>query len=80
MPLFLIEGLLGKLGVIQPELIEENYRERLDYEISVIDEMGFPTYFLVVWDYIRFAKEQGIPVELVGHHLGFFSFHTNYQL
>nr|AUG32109.1 DNA polymerase III subunit alpha [Paulinella longichromatophora] len=38
------------------------YHERLNYELQVIEKMGFPTYFLVVWDYIRFAREQGIPV------------------
>ncbi|MDR0469743.1 MAG: DNA polymerase III subunit alpha, partial [Peptococcaceae bacterium] len=37
-------------------------RERLAYELSVIDTMGFPGYFLIVWDFIRFAKEQGIYV------------------
>lgn len=37
-------------------------RERLDYELQVIETMGFPGYFLVVWDLIRFAKEQGIMV------------------
>ncbi len=38
------------------------YRERLQYEIEKIREMGFPGYFLIVWDIIRFAREQGIPV------------------
>jgi len=36
--------------------------ERLDYELSVIASMGFPDYFLVVWDLIRHAREQGIRV------------------
>ncbi len=38
------------------------YEQRLDYEISVIEQMGFPGYFLIVWDFIRFAREQTIPV------------------
>jgi DNA polymerase-3 subunit alpha len=38
------------------------YRERLDYEIEKIREMGFPGYFLIVWDIIRFAREVNIPV------------------
>ena len=38
------------------------YRERLDYELGVINEMGFPGYFLIVADFIGWAKEQGIPV------------------
>ncbi|WP_320676602.1 DNA polymerase III subunit alpha [Prochlorococcus sp. MIT 1300] len=41
---------------------KDNYYKRLSYEIDVIEQMGFPTYFLVVWDYIRFAREKGIPV------------------
>ncbi len=38
------------------------YRERLDYEISVIEDMGFPGYFLIVADFINFAKANNIPV------------------
>ncbi|MBM3566052.1 MAG: DNA polymerase III subunit alpha, partial [Alphaproteobacteria bacterium] len=38
------------------------YRERLDYEIGVIAQMGFPGYFLIVADFIRWAKTHGIPV------------------
>jgi len=38
------------------------YQDRLQYEIEKIREMGFPGYFLIVWDIIRFAREQGIPV------------------
>ncbi len=40
----------------------ESYRERLEYEISVISRMGYVNYYLIVWDFIRYAKEQGIPV------------------
>jgi DNA polymerase-3 subunit alpha len=38
------------------------YTERLEHELKVIAEMKFPGYFLIVWDFIRFAKENGIPV------------------
>ena len=38
------------------------YRERLDYEMGVIEKMGYVDYFLIVADFIRWAKEQGIPV------------------
>jgi len=38
------------------------YGERLERELEIIERMGFPTYFLVVWDYIRFARLQKIPV------------------
>src|SRR5712692_1193495 len=39
-----------------------DYEARLDKEIGVIRRVGFPGYFLIVWDFIRYAKEQGIPV------------------
>ena len=35
-------------------------RERLDYELGIIDKMGFSAYFLIVWDLCRYAREQGI--------------------
>ncbi len=38
------------------------YMERLDYELGVIDSMGFTDYFLIVWDYINYARSVGIPV------------------
>ncbi len=40
----------------------EAHIERLDYELSVIAQMGFVDYFLIVWDFIRYAKEKGISV------------------
>ena len=40
----------------------ERERERLDYELSVIRSMGFSSYFLIVWDFVRFARESRIPV------------------
>ncbi|WP_320667559.1 DNA polymerase III subunit alpha [Prochlorococcus sp. MIT 1307] len=55
-------GLLERLQVSRIEQIDKEYLDRLKYELDIIDQMGFPTYFLVVWDYIRFAKEKGIPV------------------
>jgi len=42
--------------------IPDNYKERLVYELKVINEMGFSNYFLVVYDYIRFAKKNKILV------------------
>ena len=38
------------------------YMDRLEYEIGVISRMGYTNYYLIVWDFIRYAKEQGIPV------------------
>ncbi|MCP4005840.1 MAG: DNA polymerase III subunit alpha [bacterium] len=40
----------------------EEYRTRIDYELDVINQKGYPGYFLIVWDMIRFARERGIPV------------------
>ncbi len=40
----------------------DSYKERLAYEIDVISRMGYVNYYLIVWDFIRFAKESGIPV------------------
>lgn len=40
----------------------QEYRERLDYEMSVVEKMGYVDYYLIVADFIRWAKEQGIPV------------------
>ena len=39
-----------------------SYLERLEYEIGVISRMGYVNYYLIVWDFIRYAKESGIPV------------------
>ena len=40
----------------------ESYLERLEYEIGVISRMGYVNYYLIVWDFIRYAKENDIPV------------------
>jgi len=53
------EALLSR-GLLQNPL--EVYRERLESEIRMVKTMGFPGYFLVVWDFIRYARDQGIPV------------------
>ncbi|MBM3582789.1 MAG: PHP domain-containing protein, partial [Alphaproteobacteria bacterium] len=44
------------------EAVARPYRERLDYELGVIAKMGYAGYFLIVADFIRWAKTQGIPV------------------
>ncbi|VAW99400.1 DNA polymerase III alpha subunit [hydrothermal vent metagenome] len=67
---FLIEesrkGLDKRLEKILPSggdaSIEKEYKERLKIELDVIIKMGFPGYFLIVADFIRWSKEQGIPV------------------
>ena len=40
----------------------QEYIDRLEYEIGVISRMGYVNYYLIVWDFIRYAKNQGIPV------------------
>ena len=42
--------------------VAKPYRERLDFELDVINQMGFPGYFLIVSDFIKWSKEHGIPV------------------
>lgn len=46
----------------QKKEIDAKYYERLDYELSVIKKMGFPGYFLIVSDFIRWSKNNGVPV------------------
>jgi len=56
------QGLEQRLeGIIDAEL-RKSYVERLEYELDVIKRMQFPGYFLVVADFINYAKENGIPV------------------
>jgi len=52
---------LRELQEVSPEL-EKKYRDRLTMEIGVINEMGFPAYFLIVADFIVWAKKEKIPV------------------
>jgi DNA polymerase-3 subunit alpha len=42
--------------------IEAEYKARLEFELTIINQMGFPGYFLIVMDFIRWAKENGVPV------------------
>ncbi|MGD8764533.1 MAG: DNA polymerase III subunit alpha [Desulfobacteraceae bacterium] len=56
------ERRLQRVKSQNPQLDEAPYRERLEYEISVIEDMGFPGYFLIVADFINYAKEHQIPV------------------
>ena len=56
------QGLRQRLGLTEAEAFGVEYGDRLVFELQVMEQMGFPTYFLVVWDYIRFARESGIPV------------------
>ncbi len=51
------EKIHGKYPKITGEI-----KERLDYEMGVIEKMGYESYFLIVWDFVRWAKERGIIV------------------
>ena len=55
-------GLKARLAVITPVAPVADYEERLEFELGIIEGMGFPGYFLIVADFIKWAKEQGIPV------------------
>ncbi len=55
-------GLQARLAVIPHAVTPEEYQARLDFELGIIEKMGFPGYFLIVADFIKWAKDQGIPV------------------
>jgi DNA polymerase-3 subunit alpha len=52
-------------GTLSPTVME-----RLDYELSVINKLGFPNYFLIVWDFVRYSREKGIPATARGSGVG----------
>ncbi|MCA0920638.1 DNA polymerase III subunit alpha [Pseudooceanicola nanhaiensis] len=56
------EGLDARLAVIPHAAPVEEYYERLEFEMGIIEGMGFPGYFLIVADFIKWAKEHDIPV------------------
>ena len=55
-------GLLERLNRKSRHEVDSVYKERLEYELKMIQQMGFSKYFLVVWDYIKFARDNNIPV------------------
>jgi DNA polymerase-3 subunit alpha len=55
-------GLLTRLKAETKAEIQPVYKERLEYELKMMQQMGFSTYFLVVWDYIKYARDHHIPV------------------
>ena len=55
-------GLMQRLKCRTIVEIDPEYKHRLEYELKMMQKMGFSTYFLVVWDYIKYARDQGIPV------------------
>ncbi len=57
-----LERRFSEFALVGKEVDREGYRARLELELNVICGMKFPGYFLIVWDFIRYAKEHGIPV------------------
>ncbi|NSX55101.1 DNA polymerase III subunit alpha [Parasulfitobacter algicola] len=55
-------GLKDRLAVIPHAATVEEYEQRLEFELGIIEGMGFPGYFLIVADFIKWAKDQDIPV------------------
>ena len=51
-------GMIEKYGAVP----DEKVIDRMEYELSVITKMGYTDYYLIVWDFIKYAKEHGIPV------------------
>ncbi|HEX7391308.1 MAG TPA: DNA polymerase III subunit alpha, partial [Acidiphilium sp.] len=57
------EGLARRLAAISADAATtETYRQRLEFELGIIEQMDFPGYFMIVADFIQWAKSQGIPV------------------
>ena len=56
------DGLKNRLAIISHAAPVSEYDERLDFELKIIEQMGFPGYFLIVADFIKWAKEKDIPV------------------
>ena len=56
------EGLENRLSVIPHAAPISEYEKRIEFELKIIEQMGFPGYFLIVADFIKWAKEKDIPV------------------
>ena len=56
------EGLKNRLSIIPHAAPVDEYEKRLAFELKIIEQMGFPGYFLIVADFIKWAKENDIPV------------------
>ncbi len=60
------ERLVSRYG----DELTQAHRDRLDLELGVIEQMGYSSYFLIVWDFVRFAEDQGIPCQARGSACG----------
>jgi DNA polymerase-3 subunit alpha len=61
------EGMIFRYGEAN---ITQAHRDRMNFELSVIEKMGYASYFLIVWDFVRFAVENGIPCSARGSACG----------
>ncbi len=61
-----LEGLRARYG----ENPSQEARDRLDHELGTINRMGFASYFLIVWDFVRYAREKSIPASARGSACG----------
>jgi DNA polymerase-3 subunit alpha len=62
-------GLAERYASATPELLQQA-RQRLEHELGIICRMGFASYFLIVWDFVRFAQSRGIPAGARGSGCG----------
>jgi len=69
-----LKGLEERYADVPESLIDgqlsEEVMARLDRELNVINKLGFPNYFLIVWDFVRFARERGIEATARGSGVG----------
>lgn len=56
------DGIVERMKVDRYDELDASYRDRMEYEIDMMQKMGFSAYFLIVWDYIKYARDCGIPV------------------
>lgn len=61
------QGMIWRYGA---DGITQAHRDRLTFELNVIQKMGYASYFLIVWDFVRFAMERGIPCSARGSACG----------
>ena len=57
------DGILARYSLVEEHAVLHNeINSRIEYELNTINKMGYTDYFLIVWDFIHYAKSQGIPV------------------
>jgi DNA polymerase III subunit alpha len=56
------QGIIDKMRCKSRNELETVYKERMEYELKMLQQMGFSAYFLIVWDYIKFARDNKIAV------------------